>query len=118
MLKSIILAILCGKFSNFALELAIRFKGDKQNAIRDYFNGYYDAVQGKGGTLFEPAATKTKAESISEIFGIDINEETNGEEGSNTLGSNNQDGEAGQPGGTTGTGNGESVEGGEQPATG
>ena len=108
------------KFDNFAIELAILFKGAKQNTIRDYFNTYYDAVQGKGGGLFEEAVVKTKAQAVKDIFGIDINEnnEENGSEGSIPLESGSNNGTGGESGNAGESGVGKPVAQGEQPAVG
>ena len=107
------------KFDNFALELAILFKGAKQNTIRDYFNAYYDAVQGKGGDMFNEAVAKTKPEAIKEIFGIETNnQENNGQEGNGSLESGSDDGAGGQPGNAGESGNGEPPAEGGGPAVG
>lgn len=62
------------KFSNFALLLAVMYKGDTQSYIQAKFNAMYDLIQGvREDTLFgTPDNTpRTLAEAINEILNID-----------------------------------------------
>ncbi|MBR5147705.1 MAG: hypothetical protein IKV15_00715 [Bacteroidaceae bacterium] len=71
-------------FSNFALELAVRYKGNTQSATQNLFNELFDLIQGtKEASLFEGADNRprTLAEAIKETLNIDYN----GQYGSNAL---------------------------------
>ena len=71
-------------FSNFALELAVRYKGNTQSATQNLFNELFDLIQGtKEASLFEEADNRprTLAEAIKETLNIDYN----GQNGSNAL---------------------------------
>ena len=59
------------KYSNFVLNLAVRFKADSQAGLRSRFNGLYDSLQGVGGNLLELAEKLTKAEAVKKHFNID-----------------------------------------------
>ena len=84
-------------FDNFALELAVRFKGYTMKRITDDFNAYYDLVQGAGADLFsETASPVERSEAISRIFNIITNEQ----EGNDAVGSDNTGSEEGRSGST------------------
>lgn len=71
-------------FSNFALELAVRYKGNTQSATQNLFNELFDLIQGtKEASLFEEADNRprTLAEAIKETLNIDYN----GKNGSDAL---------------------------------
>ena len=80
------------KYSNFALELAVRFKGDSQNALQGLFNELYDLIQGaKEDNLFETSdkTPKTLEQAIKQTLNIDYN----GQNERNALVGNNQESE-------------------------
>lgn len=80
------------KYSNFALELAVRFKGDSQNALQGLFNELYDLIQGaKEDNLFETSdkTPKTLAQAIKQTLNIDYN----GQNERNALVGDNQESE-------------------------
>lgn len=84
-------------FDNFALELAVRFKGYTMKRITDEFNAYYDLVQGAGADLFsETASPVERGEAIRRIFNIQTNEQ----EGNDAVGSDNTGSEEGRSGST------------------
>lgn len=92
-------------FDNFALELAVRFKGYTMKRITDEFNSYYDLVQGAGADLFSDTASPVEqGEAIRRIFNIQTNEQ----EGNDAVGSDNTGGEEGR------TGSAGNLEGGER----
>lgn len=91
-------------FDNFALELAVRFKGYTMKRITDEFNAYYDLVQGAGADLFsETASPVERSEAISRIFNITTNEQ----EGNDAVGSDNTSSEEGRSGSTGSSAGGE-----------
>lgn len=74
------------KYSNFALKLAVMYKGERQATIQSVFNTMYDIIQGaQQDTLFETAdkTPRTLAEAIKETLNIDYD----GQNGSHVLGS-------------------------------
>ena len=82
-------------FDNFALELAVRFKGYTMKRITDEFNSYYDLVQGAGADLFSDTASPVEqGEAIRRIFNIQTNEQ----EGNDAVGSDNTGSEEGRTG--------------------
>ena len=82
-------------FDNFALELAVRFKGYTMKRITDEFNSYYDLVQGAGADLFSDTASPVeRGEAIRRIFNIQTNEQ----EGNDAVGSDNTGSEEGRTG--------------------
>lgn len=92
-------------FDNFALELAVRFKGYTMKRITDEFNAYYDLVQGAGADLFSDTASPVEqGEAIRRIFNIQTNEQ----EGNDAVGSDNTGSEEGR------TGSAGNLEGGER----
>lgn len=92
-------------FDNFALELAVRFKGYTMKRITDEFNSYYDLVQGAGADLFSDTASPVEqGEAIRRIFNIQTNEQ----EGNDAVGSDNTGSEEGR------TGSAGNLEGGER----
>ena len=94
------------KFSNFALLLAVMYKGDTQSYIQAKFNAMYDLIQGvREGTLFgTPDNTpRTLAEAIKEILNIDYD----GRQRSDVLAGNSQVGQARGTGSPTGAERGE-----------
>lgn len=102
-------------FSNFAIELAIVYKGWTQRNLQNHFNNIYDLVQGtKVASLFEEAdnTPRTLKEAIKETFNIDYNGQSN----SNSLAIDSKDGQARKRGGNGDIATGERIEGGERPA--
>lgn len=102
-------------FSNFAIELAIVYKGWTQRNLQNHFNNIYDLVQGtKEASLFEEAdnTPRTLKEVIKETFNIDYNGQSN----SNSLAIDSKDGQARKRGGNGDIATGERIEGGERPA--
>ena len=94
------------KFSNFALLLAVMYKGDTQSYIQAKFNAMYDLIQGvREGTLFgTPDNTpRTLAEAIKEILNIDYD----GRQRSNVLAGGSQVGQARGTGSPAGAKRGE-----------
>lgn len=91
-------------FDNFALELAVRFKGYTMKRITDEFNAYYDLVQGAGADLFSDTASPVEqGEAIRRIFNIQTNEQ----EGNDAVGSDNTGSEEGRSGSTGNLASGE-----------
>ena len=91
-------------FDNFALELAVRFKGYTMKRITDEFNSYYDLVQGAGADLFSDTASPVeRGEAIRRIFNIQTNEQ----EGNDAVGSDNTGSEEGRSGSTGSSAGGE-----------
>lgn len=94
-------------FSNFALELAARFKGDTQKQIQTLLVRILDAVQGRTEDLFAegPVKPKTVAEAIKEVTGIDYNPKKSKRNGKDVddrdalLDRGDQNGEVGRPAG-------------------
>lgn len=94
-------------FSNFALELAARFKGDTQKQIQTLLVRILDAVQGRTEDLFAegPVNPKTVAEAIKEVTGIDYNPKKSKRNGKDVddrdalLDRGDQNGEGGRPAG-------------------
>lgn len=94
-------------FSNFALELAARFKGDTQKQIQTLLVRILDAVQGRTEDLFAegPVKPKTVAEAIKEVTGIDYNPKKSKRNGKDVddrdalLDRGDQNGEGGRPAG-------------------
>lgn len=102
------------KFSNFALLLAVMYKGDTQSYIQAKFNAMYDLIQGvREDTLFgTPDNTpRTLAEAINEILNIDYD----GQQRSDVLVGSNQVSQARETGSPAGAERGEQSEAGEQP---
>lgn len=102
------------KFSNFALLLAVMYKGDTQSYIQAKFNAMYDLIQGvREDTLFgTPDNTpRTLAEAINEILNIDYD----GQQRSDVLVGGNQVSQARETGSPAGAERGEQSEAGEQP---
>lgn len=88
------------KFSNFALLLAVTYKGQTQTYMQGMFNQIYDLIQGtQEADLFnEPDnRQRTLAEAIKEVLNIDYN----GRIRNNVLAGNNQ---ASQQGGQRSSG--------------
>ena len=102
------------KFSNFALLLAVMYKGDTQSYIQAKFNAMYDLIQGvREDTLFgTPDNTpRTLAEAINEILNIDYD----GQQRSDVLADGSQVSQARETGSPAGAERGEQSEAGEQP---
>lgn len=102
------------KFSNFALLLAVMYKGDTQSYIQTKFNAMYDLIQGvREDTLFgTPDNTpRTLAEAIKEELNIDYD----GQQRSDLLAGGSQVSQARETGSPAGAKRGERVEAGEQP---
>ena len=102
-------------FSNFAIELAVKFKGETQKTLQNLFNNIYDLIQGtKQTSLFEEAdnTPRTLKEAIKETFNIDYN----GQYDSNSLAGGNKAGQPGRQGTAGSVATGERIEGGERPA--
>ena len=104
-------------FSNFALELAARFKGDTQRQIQTLLGRILDAVQGRTEDLFAegPVKPKTVAEAIKEVTGIDYNPQKSKRNGKDVddrdalLDRGDQNGEVGRPAGGGTSAGGESA---------
>lgn len=104
-------------FSNFALELAARFKGDTQRQIQTLLGRILDAVQGRTEDLFAegPVKPKTVAEAIKEVTGIDYNPPKSKRNGKDVddrdalLDRGDQNGEVGRPAGGGTSAGGESA---------
>ena len=80
------------QYSNFAVQLALRYKFLTQKELISKLNAVYDAVQAVSeDTLFGEgeAKPKTLAEAVGEVFSINIdnNTEEDGSTGSSSLGS-------------------------------
>ena len=86
------------KYSNFAIELAVLFKSDKQNTLKSRFNNLYDALQGVGGDMFHPAETLNLVEAIKKHFN-NIDYVPNGQVQRNNVAKHNTESKAGQPSG-------------------
>ena len=102
------------KFSNFALLLAVMYKGDTQSYIQAKFNAIYDLIQGvREDTLFgTPDNTpRTLAEAIKEELNIDYD----GQQRSDVLADGSQVSQAREQGSPAGAERGERSEAGEQP---
>lgn len=103
------------RFSNFALLLAVMYKGDNQRLIQSRFNNIYDLIQGtQQSTLFEEAdnTPHTLSETIKETLNI----EYDGKQRSNVLAGNtetSQRGERGSNGDDTAGGRSEESDGSE-----
>ena len=111
------------KFSNFAMELAVRLQGLTMRECQQSLNDFFDLVQGKGsGDLFggSTAGEQTdRMEAIRRIFGIEykpINNNNNGETRSNAVADNSTKSQTGQQGSTGDGGSRERAETGGRPA--
>ena len=62
------------RYSNFAIELAVRFKADTQKHLSALFNEFYNLVQGVGGDMFNPAEKTSKKEAVKRIFNSETND--------------------------------------------
>ena len=85
------------EYSNFAVQLALRYKFYTQKELIGKLNAVYDAVQAVSeGTVFDEALTepKTLAEAVRAVFNIEYNPQTerqdNGTDGSDTPGNNGE----------------------------
>ena len=107
------------KYSNFALELAKKFKVDTLKNQRQYFNDLYDKLQGvasEGLSMFEEVQQLGFVEAIKAVYGIDYlkPQRTNGISGSNALADNNGRSEEGNERGERSADVGEQEETGER----
>ncbi len=105
------------KYSTFALELAVLFKSDTQNALKNRLNGLYNDLQGIDGDIFNAPEKLSLKEAIKKHFNdIDyvpdeqVNRPDVGEDGGERPG--------GRPRGTTEVERGERDPGTVQPADG
>lgn len=103
------------KYSNFAIELAVLFKSDKQKTLKSRFNNLYDALQGVGGDMFHPAETLNLVEAIKKHFN-NIDYVPNGQVQRNNVAKHNTESKAGQPSGDGSPATSEQSEKGEQPS--
>lgn len=98
------------KFSNFAMHLAVMYKGENQSVIQGTFNKMFDLIQGiQEPDLFNenPDTTpRTLVEAIKEVLNIDYN----GQLRSNVLGDNHPASQRGQQGSTGNVASGEQIE--------
>ena len=85
------------EYSNFAVQLALRYKFYTQKELIGKLNAVYDAVQAVSeGTVFDEASTepKTLAEAVRAVFNIEYNPQRerqgNGTDGSDTPGNNGE----------------------------
>ena len=91
-------------FSNFALMLALMYKGRTQKYIQSAFNAMYDIVQGtEEDNLFEIAdkTPKSLAEAIHRVLDIEykpVAKKTNGTNGGAVLDSDSENGQGGRSG--------------------
>lgn len=102
-------------FSNFALHLAMMYKGETQNVIQSKFNKIYDLVQGtqEGDMFTQPDNTpRTLAQAIKETLDIDYD----GQSDSHVLGGNNTASQRGQRGRAGDVAAGERISDGERTA--
>ena len=102
-------------FSNFAIELAVKFKGETQKTLQNLFNNIYDLIQGtKEASLFEEVDNTPRSlkDTIKETLNIDYN----GQYDSNSLAGGNKAGQPGRQGTAGSAATGERIEGGERPA--
>lgn len=102
-------------FSNFALHLAMMYKGETQNVIQSTFNKIYDLVQGtqEGDMFTQPDNTpRTLAQAIKETLDIDYD----GQSDSHVLGGNNTASQRGQRGRAGDVAAGERISDGERTA--
>ena len=89
------------KFSNFAIELATRYRGVTMRAISNSFNDFYDLVQGKGeldmfsGANGEPMSA---VEAARQVFDVELKPRRNEEIRGNALDVNAETGTAGRRG--------------------
>lgn len=109
------------KYTNFALELAKRFKWQTLTGQRAFFNELYDKLQGvasEGLSMFEEVQQLGLAEAIKAVYGIDYlkPQQNNGISGSNVVADDNGTRQEGEQGGTAETESGERAESGERPA--
>lgn len=89
------------QYSNFAVQLALRYKFYTQKELIAKLNAVYDAVQAVSeDTLFGEGEVnhKTLAEAVSEVFSINIdnNTEEDGSTGSSSTGGNSQGSNGGE----------------------
>lgn len=111
-------------FSNFALELAARFKGDTQKQIQTMLGRILDAVQGRTEDLFAegPAKPMTVADAIREVTGIDYKPtkpnryDKDVDDRDALLDRGDQNGEGGRPAGSGTLASGEHDQAGAEPA--
>lgn len=102
-------------FSNFAIELAVRYKGETQKTLQNLFNNMYDLIQGtKEALLFEEVDNTPRSlkDAIKETLNIDYN----GQPNSNALAGDDKAGQPGRQGTAGSAATGERIEGGERPA--
>jgi hypothetical protein len=109
------------KYTNFALELAKRFKWQTLTGQRAFFNELYDKLQGvasEGLSMFEEVQQLGLAEAIKAVYGIDYlkPQQNNGISGSNVVANDNGTRQEGEQGRTGETESGEREESGERPA--
>lgn len=101
------------KYSNFALLLAVMYKGDSQSFIQGTFNKMYDLIQGtQEETLFEQPDNTPR--SLAEAIKVTLNIEYDGTKRSNVLvsgSSASQERERGSNGDIASGGRGESGDG-------
>jgi hypothetical protein len=100
------------KYSNFSLELAVRFRVHGMATQRRMFNALYDNLQGTGGDAFSTAEKTGKSEAIKKHFNIKYNGD--GLQGSHALADNSRDGTTGRQGSANEPANGEQHQAGEQ----
>ena len=108
------------KYSNFALELAKRFKWQTLKAQRSFFNNLYDKLQGvasEGLNMFEEVQTLGFVEAIKAVYGIDYTKSQidNGISGSNELAVDSRPGQEGGQGNEANAESGEQEKEGERP---
>lgn len=87
------------RFSNFALLMAVLYKGQTQSLIQQTYNNIFDQVQGKQqATLFDTPDNTPK--SLNEAIDNTLNQfiPENGKDRSNVLASDSTAGRSGEPG--------------------
>lgn len=102
------------KYSNFAIELALLFKTDRQNALRQRFNSLYDNLQGKGGDMFSEAVKLPLVGAIKRNFNNIDYVPNNKQIQRTSMGADNTERTVRQQTGTISTESGEQSESGER----
>ncbi len=105
------------KYSTFALELAVLFKSDTQNALKNRLNGLYNDLQGIGGDIFNAPEKLSLKEAIKKHFN-DIDYVPDEQANRPDVGEDGGERPGGRPRGTTEVERGERDPGTVQPADG
>ena len=95
------------RYSNFAIALAVSFKGNTMKQQAAMLNQLYDYLQAEGGDMFNPAVKLSKPEAVKQVYGVELKDkknETNEKIGTNLLETDNGESGAGGQGSTENVG--------------